>query len=471
MICLGAGHGKSTASPTACLAALAVGLILFVGLDPFGCRAASAAPAPGSVWVWGLDLSRLGEPTPPGSRGTTPIYLLTSPARVAGPDNVTAVAVGGGHALALKGDGSVWAWGDNYQGQLGNGDYGYSKRSSSPIRVENLNSITAVAAAENYNLALQDDGTLWGWGSQTTRPATRKLVPVRVGGISEVVAISVGTGRSLALKSDGTVWILSIPAERSIPTRVPNLTGVTAVAQGYTHRLALRSDGTVWAWGYNTFGQLGNLATADSESTVPVQVKDLSRVTAVAAGTWHSLALTSDGRVWAWGANGSGQLGNGLRQDMTIPVEVMGLTAVVAIAGGGGRLGEERGLGDRVSGHSLALKADGTVWAWGGGSMGELGNGASGDGTYSAVPVQVSGLSGVSAISAGTNFNLALIPVIPPTLSPSPAPRLPQSPSPPPPTPPPSPVSWPSSTEQYLFIIIIVILIAAFIIIYTRVRR
>ncbi len=472
-------HGRPVSRWLVALAAAAAVFAILVSFLSGWSPNTSAATVPGDVWTWGLDLRRFGERTPYGTRGTGP-QLLTTPDEVVKLDKVIAIAAGFDHALALKADGTVWGWGNDDFGQIGNGTSG-NRVSPVPEKAQYLSGVTAIAAGHGNSLALKSDGTLWIWGSESPgdpryMPSVGKAIPVPLTGLDSVtkIAASVGGSQSLALKSDGTVWIWG--GEPRSLVQVAGLGGVTDVAAGLSHKLALRSDGTVWAWGYNTFGQLGNLATADSESTVPVQVKDLTRVTAVAAGTWHSLALTSEGRVWAWGANGSGQLGNGLRQDMTIPVEVMGLTAVVAIAGGGGRLGEERGLGDRVSGHSLALKADGTVWAWGGGSMGEIGNGASGDGTYSAVPVQVSGLSGVSAISAGRSFNLALVPIIPPTLSPSPAPMLPQSSSPsasplPAPTPAPSPSPWPSGTEQYLFIIVIVMLIAAFIIIYTRVRR
>jgi hypothetical protein len=152
----------------------------------------------------------------------------------------------------------------------------------------------------------------------------------------------------------------------------------------------LKNDGTVWAWGYNPDGQLGNRTYSDSN--VPVQVLGLTGVTAIAGGGYHSLALKSDGTVWAWGRNDYGQLGNGTNSDSNVPVQVANLTRVTAIAGGYGY-------------RSLALKSDGTVWAWGYNYYGERGNGTT---AASNVPVQVSGLTGVTAIAEGDLHSLAL---------------------------------------------------------------
>jgi alpha-tubulin suppressor-like RCC1 family protein len=162
------------------------------------------------------------------------------------------------------------------------------------------------------------------------------------------------------------------------------------VAAGNTHGLALRSDGTVWAWGQGTHGELGDGTL--STSTTPVQVYGLSGVVAVAAGIKDSLALRSDGTVWDWGENQFGQFGNGTTADsQPTPVQVRGLTGVTKIAAGGN--------------FNLALRSDGTVWAWGYNQVGELGNGTTAD---SAVPRQVTGLSHVTKIAAGPNSSLAI---------------------------------------------------------------
>ncbi|HZD60824.1 MAG TPA: RCC1 repeat-containing protein, partial [Anaerolineae bacterium] len=163
------------------------------------------------------------------------------------------------------------------------------------------------------------------------------------------------------------------------------------IAAGARHSLALKSDGTVLAWGRNDYGQLGNETT--TSSSTPVQVSGLTNVTTVTAGWWHSLALELDGTVWAWGDNRYGQLGNETTTSSSKPVQVSNLSGVVAIS-------------SCLGAHSLALKSDGTVWAWGGNWYGQLGDGTTT--MYKTTPVQVSGLSGVVAIAAGGEHSLAL---------------------------------------------------------------
>ena len=246
----------------------------------------------------------------------------------AGLTDVTAVAGGVYHSLALKSDGTVVVWGDNPDGQLnlppgltgvtavaagylhslalqsdgtvaawGNNDYG---QTTVPV---GLTGVLAVAAGSYHSLALQGDGSVVAWGNDTFGQAT---VPV---GLTGVIAVAAGAYYSLALKTDGTVvaWGDNFYGESDVPA---GLTGVTAVAGGFAHGLALKSDGTVIAWGWNNAGQ----------TAVPA---GLSGVTAVAAGGYHGLALKSDGTMVAWGYNGYGQT--------TVPA---GCTGVTAVAGG-----------------------------------------------------------------------------------------------------------------------------------------
>ncbi len=163
-----------------------------------------------------------------------------------------------------------------------------------------------------------------------------------------------------------------------------------AIASGAYHSLALASDGTVWAWGDNQYGELGNGSMVNSN--VPVQVSGLSGIVAISAGFYHSLALKSDGTVFAWGYNGDGELGNGGTANSNAPVQVSGLTGVVSIAGGGTQ--------------SLALTSTGTAWAWGGNQHGELGNGTQ---SNSNVPMGVSDITGAVAIAAGSYHSLAAL--------------------------------------------------------------
>ena len=164
----------------------------------------------------------------------------------------------------------------------------------------------------------------------------------------------------------------------------------TSISAGYAHTVALKQDGTVWAWGGNDYGQLGDGTQTDS--LTPVQVSGLSSVTAIAAGAYHTVALKQDGTVWAWGDNTYGELGDGTQTNSSTPVQVSGLSNVTAIAAGWS--------------YTVVLKQDGTVWAWGLNYFVELV-----DVIYpygSLTPVQVSGLSSVTAIAAGGYYTVAL---------------------------------------------------------------
>jgi len=259
---------------------------------------------------------------------------------VSGLTGITAIAGGGAHSLALKNDGMVWAWGWNLYGQLGNGT---NTDSNVPVQVSSLTDIIAIAAGWEHSVALKNDGTLWAWGWNT---------------YGEL--------------GDGT------NGDSNVPVQVSSVTAITAISGGESYSLAMKNDSTVWAWGYNYYGQLGNGTNTDSN--VPVQVSSLTGIIAIAGGRVHSLALKNDGTVWAWGYNADGQLGNGTNADSNVPVQVSSLTGIIAIAGG-------------REFHSLALKNDGTVWAWGDNYYGEIGNGSN---TNSNVPVQVTGLCQVA---------------------------------------------------------------------------
>ena len=319
---------------------------------------------------------------------------------------VIAVATGS-NSLALKSDGSVWAWGRGDKGQLGNGSFADS---NVPVRVADLNCVTAIAVGGNQDLALRADGSVWAWGGNSRGQlgdgtGANSDTPVAVAGLSAgVVAIAAGDQNSLALKSDGSVWAWGrndrgqlgdgTANDSEVPVPVSGMTsGVKGIADGADFSLAMKNDGSVWGWGNNFSGQLGN-AISETFNT-PTLVKGLrTDVKAIAAGEGHSLALLTNGSVLAWGKNTSGELGNGTTQDTPVPTSVNGLdSAVVAVAVG-------------RDDFSLALKSDGSVWAWGWGAAGQLGDGSAND---RHVPTPVTGLgSGVIAIAGGGGGGLAL---------------------------------------------------------------
>jgi YVTN family beta-propeller protein len=317
----------------------------------------------------------------------------------------TVVTVSGnvaGISPALEPSGQVWTWGYDNSGQLGDGG---STQRTSPFHVA-LPGFTGISAGGDWSLGLRADGTVWAWGYNlygqlgVGHLLTERL-PVQTSGLSNVTAIAASNSghHNLAVLGDGTVraWGTNGDGQlgdgtttgRSTPVQVTGLSGVfTAVAAGYTHSLALRSDGTVWAWGANNLGQLGDGTT--TARLTPVQVNGLTGVQAIAAGVYFSLALRSDGTVWAWGDGG--RLGNGTTSGMQLTPLANGVTGATAITAS--------------SSYAFALLSDGTVRAWGSNNYGQLGDGTT---TTRYSPVAVSGLTGVTAVSAGGATGLALI--------------------------------------------------------------
>ncbi|MFF2931068.1 RCC1 domain-containing protein [Streptomyces mirabilis] len=351
----------------------------------------------GLGWAWGDNAyGQVGD-------GTENIRL--APVRPQGLAGVIGIAGGGWHSLALKYDGSVWAWGRNNAGQLGDGTPHYS---DTRVMVGGVNGVIGISAGLEHSLALKRDGSVWAWGQNRdgqlgdgTR--TARNAPVIAQDVGRVKSIAAGAGHSLALKYDGSVWAWgdNFAGQLGDGTTTRRLTGVLVggvadvigIAAGVSYSLALKWDGTVWAWGNNSFGELGIGSTDPLPSHFqPVPVAIEGAVAAIAAGMNHSLALMRDGTMWAWGLNSAGQLGDGTTTDRHVPVKVQGVTGVVAIAAAG-------------TGHSLALKSDGTVWAWGSNNWGQLGDGTQ---TDRHIPGKVQGFNNIMTIAAGSEHNLAL---------------------------------------------------------------
>jgi alpha-tubulin suppressor-like RCC1 family protein len=374
----------------------------------------AALTSDGRVFTWGYNaFGQLG-------LGGNDFVSRSSPVEVKLLGSGVRAIVIGAYSVALKLDGSVFTWGTNSFGSLGDGSSPDVARTSPEQVIAPGSGIFAIAggARGSHVLARKDDHTVLAWGANSAgqlgdNTTVNRFVPTEVPGLTDVVEVAVGGSHSLARKSDGTVLAWgsngsgqlgngSIQASVSF-VNVANLgtgTPIRSVSACATHALALRSDGSVLAWGSNGSGQLGNHNPASS--FVPVLVKNLPPMKAVACGVGgggggHSLALTADGRkVFAWGANTNGQLGDGTKNQRTDPVEVDFPTSdsrITAIAAGG-------------LSFSLALKEDGTVWAWGTDGNGQVGNGDPPRDEPSPVQVDLSG-SRVTAISAG-NHGLAL---------------------------------------------------------------
>jgi alpha-tubulin suppressor-like RCC1 family protein len=350
----------------------------------------------GSLWGMGNNASgALGDGTY-NYHTNRPEQILTS--------NVAAIAAGGLHTLFLKGDDSLWVVGENTYGQLGDGTYNIR---DIPEQIETGN-VTAVAAGGNHSLFLKSDGSLWamGWnqygqlGDGTTNNINHPEQIVA----SNVTAIAAGDVHSLFLKSDGSLWGMGYNKDGELGDGTTNninqpeqimASNVTAVAAGAEHSLFLKRDGSLWATGWNGYGQLGAGNSINGFGTNRPVQTVASNVTAIAVGWYDSLFLKSDGSLWAMGGGSSGDLGDGTFFQTNQPEQIVA-SGVIAVAGG--------------FAHSLFLKSDGSLWA-----MGFNGDGELGDGTYNntnrpeRIVVNPSYNQITGQLLGGTNMQLSFV--------------------------------------------------------------
>jgi alpha-tubulin suppressor-like RCC1 family protein len=488
-----------------------------------------ALKSDGSVWAWGGNqYGKIGD----GNDTTTGYNGV--PKQVAGLGTAVAVSAGSDHSVVLEGDGTVWTFGGNMYGQLGISGV---TRSLAPVQVPGLTDVVAVSAGNYSTYALKNDGTLWAWGSNSNGQlgvgksviSSSTSTPVQVTLLSNVEKISAGGSFALAKLADGSVcsWGNNTDGQlgngtttlADVPVQLTDLTGSTALGAGNTHALAVKNDGTLVAWGNNADKQLGAGDTTDR--LVPTAVLDLFSMTATAqtstptsiqlnfagapnvgkyvvkrngmqvysgatasyldmnlapetdysytvmaytatneflgklavvgttkagvtkkivTGEYHSLALKEDGSLSAFGMDAYGQLGDGLTTTaQKLPIKTM--TGVSDMAAGYGftlalkdgtlysfgqnnygQLGinstaTTNGVPTAVVGmtnvtkfaskydHSLALKSDGTIWAWGRNNYGQLGDGTL---TNALQPVQIKTMSNVADVKTGAGHSVFL---------------------------------------------------------------
>lgn len=302
---------------------------------------------------------------------------------------------------------SVWGWGDNAYGQLGDNT---TTSHNAPVTITRLPNISGIAASEGYSIFLNSDGTVQAAGSNAygrlgNGTAADSSVPVAVPGLSSVTAVAAGTGTAAALRADGTVWAwgdgsagqlgdgrfgTGVAANR--PQQVPGLSGVTEIATGGRHLAALRTDGTVWTWGSDVYGELGRGKTGDPTgctcNPTPAPATGLTNATSITAGLSKTGALTATGAVYAWG---NPETFGGVFEHDT-PTRITGIPAMAQISQG--------------FSHTLALTRDGAVWSWGVNLSGQLGDGTAG--SVINAPKAVPGLTSVAAVRAYSEFSAAV---------------------------------------------------------------
>lgn len=350
----------------------------------------------GSLWMWGC-YKPMGNGL--SKRAFVPDKVL---------DNVVSVSSGSNHTAAIKTDGSLWMWGSNNSGELGNGGIGNIHDSEGgiyqdvPVKV--MDNVVSVSCGDGYTAAIKTDGSLWMWGANSDMQlgnngvgnvqdeiyGAYQTVPVKV--LDNVVAVSCGSSHAAAIKIDGSMWwwgyfgIVSDNKGVSMvhyaePVKV--MDNVTAVSCGGSHTAALKTDGSLWmSGGDNGWGQLGDSSSIEGRSPEdPVKIMD--SVAVVSCGGSHTAAVKTDGSLWVWGDNSSGELGlssvnaslpsqildgkggafNKSHPIQTVPVKLM--DDVATVSGGGG--------------HTMIIKKDGSVWTCGSNEVGQLGNDGKGN--------------------------------------------------------------------------------------------
>lgn len=332
-----------------------------------------------------------------GTLGTGTTSDRTTPVAASGLRDAVAVSAGLVHTLAVRRDGTLWATGWNALGTLGTGT---TKDSVTFAPVPGMTGVKGAAAGAYHSLAVKSDGTVWAWGWNPfgqlgDGTTTTRLSPTQVPGLTGVVAVSVGIYHSVAVTADGTVWTwgsngvgqlgLGHTVDQHRPVRVPGLSNVRSVAAGAHHTLAATNGGNLFTWGWNATGQLGTGTTIDQYSPREIgTAMGIRGAAQVAAGMLHSVVVGEAGKVWTFGWNGWGQLGDGTTADRHRPSQVGNLVPAHAVTAG--------------AYHTMVVTRTQEILAWGWNGLGQFGDGTM---TSRSSPITVPRLEGVLSISGG----------------------------------------------------------------------
>ncbi|MBI5206231.1 MAG: Ig-like domain-containing protein, partial [Candidatus Firestonebacteria bacterium] len=369
-----------------------------------------------SLWAWGRNNEKeLGDGT----------YIdKSSPIQIGNDKNWIKVSAGMYISSALKSDSTLWMWGTNDYGQMGNGTKGGASIAI-PTQVGTDANWRAVSNGNVHVIALKSNNTLWAWGENYYNQlgdgtTIEKLTPTQIGTDTNWLKISTGFEHNTAIKTNGTLWVWGrnyygqlgdgTKVDKSVPTQIGTDTDWKSVAAGYEHTVAIKNNGTLWTWGRNNFGQLG--IGTNQDTSIPIQVGTDTDWENIDTGYGYIIALKTDGTLWSWGWNAMGQLGNNVNEDKNIPAKIgtdidwsiiaCGWYHSFAVKDNGelwtfgyntyGGLGlemfaykrtfEQVGMDTdwriiKAGGtHSILLKNNGTLWSCGGNTKGELGEGS-----------------------------------------------------------------------------------------------
>ena len=364
------------------------------------------------LWTWGDNAyATLGTNTTPNrsSPGTTS----------GGGSTWCQLSAGRGHSSAVKTDGTLWTWGSNSSGQLGNNTTinrsspGTTAGGGTTWRTVSAGFAQVFSIGNPHTAGIKTDGTLWTWGGNANGrlgdgTTTSRLSPGTTVGPNccDWCSVSTGFSHTAAIKTNGTLWTWGYNSNgqlgdgtvtsRTSPvtTAGPNCCDWCQISAGISNStLAVKTNGTLWTWGCNTNGQLGNNTTINRSSPGTTAGPNCCNWCAASSGDAHSAAVKTDGTLWTWGSNSTGRLGTNSTTNRSSP----GTTA------GGGTTWCQTSAG---GGFSTAVKTDGTLWVWGSNTSGRLGDGTTTD--RSSPVTTVGGCASWCAVSSGFSHTMAI---------------------------------------------------------------
>ncbi len=281
------------------------------------------------------------------------------------------ISAGTFHSLGIKTDGTLWAWGNNSNNQLGDGT---SINKNTPVQIGTDTNWKKVFAAEKYSVAIKTDGTLWAWGNNQfgslgDGTTTNRTTPTKIGTGNDWESIAVGEAHTMGIKSNGTLWTwgMNLSGElgdgtttnKLVPTQIGTAGNWKSIAAGTFYSVAIKTDGTLWAWGYNGHGQLGDGTLTDR--ILPKQIGANTDWADVSTGDSHTVGRKANGLLYTWGYNGSGQLADGTTISRSTPfLSADGIQKVIT-----------------GSFNTIAITTSGTVIASGNNTTGSFGNNTS----------------------------------------------------------------------------------------------